>query len=76
MIVQPLARIVAQPPNRWTYGYPELAKLLGMGESAVRQAVRRKTFNPEDLVSVFELAMKRRGRDLVSRVEAALGGKT
>lgn len=45
----------------FAYGYADLAALLGMSESAVRQAVGRKTFTPGDLRSVFEYLLTRLG---------------
>lgn len=45
----------------FAYGYADLGALLGMSESAIRQAVGRQTFIPGDLRSVFEYLLTRLG---------------
>ena len=36
----------------WGYGYMDLSRLFGQPEGTVRQAVKRKKFNPADVVDV------------------------
>ncbi len=45
-------------PQLWAYGYADLARLLGLSEAALRQRVRRGTFDPGDLAAVVEMAAK------------------
>lgn len=45
----------------FAYGYADLAFLLAMSESGVRQAARRGSFNPGDLRSIFEFMLSRLG---------------
>ncbi len=52
------------PVKLWAYGYRELAKLLGMKEAAVRQAVRRGKLHPGTLrgvVTAWTVRSERRG---------------
>lgn len=49
-------------PALWAFGYPDLARLFGMREGAVREAVRSKRFDPTDLESVVAFAVKRQAR--------------
>jgi hypothetical protein len=47
-------------PRLWGYSYPDLARLFGMREPAVRQAARRGAFDPSDMESVVAFALRRR----------------
>ena len=46
-------------PRVWAYDYRELARVFRMSEGAVRQAVRRKRFDPAHLESVLAFAARR-----------------
>jgi hypothetical protein len=52
---------MARPSKRWDYGYTDLAGFLSMSEGAVRQAVYRGDFDPDDLDSLFEFKLQRAG---------------
>jgi hypothetical protein len=44
----------------WAYGYADLARLFGMTEGSLRQAVARGRLDPTSLESVMAFAAKRR----------------
>lgn len=46
-------------PRLFAYGYEDLGALLGMSAGAVRKAVSRGLFDPSDLRSVCEYALRR-----------------